>query len=1022
MAKRKSLDPESEKENGVLAKMRKADSENQLLAGTRYFNAVTNIIKNRQVVEVHYDENNNPIENSPPKEKVKALRVEDIFEKHEEKTEAAESSKKECTGTFEMKKEQIEYTFSNSNISGESQEQSRSALSEFKVNKLENSEVKSEGSSIMDENSCKDSVSTQSDIYTSRDEEEIINETIQEQVIDDLDDAVKQSVEFILERIENSSELGESTLSNMTPKTKNLNETYVISVKSIEKPPIETQDSFIKFEKNRIKENWLIELSGILKNQKIEHFVAAECIHLPTTIGLNVEGLGLVSLPLIDSQAQQLIQMSEHDTRVVKNEFNSYEIDHSLIKITHPNWNEQLNNLIKIICDSMGCVGMSCAKLEKMILYTKDSRFVQKNNQVKEKSKFATLILQLPSIYEGGQLKLLEKEFDIGQSKNRSPYFIHYAAHYANLEHEILPIKAGTRLDLVYSLEWTHEFGYCPNVNQCVKSRLAEFLHKVNEVEKKLALTLQGSSMNFAFPHNGFRGLKGIDAQRLNLLLEANDRLAPNDRFVFYIAHVNMDVYSLEECEKLNETSNDYLHPDNEEHFKEDNELTPYEKKKMPKIVKWYDQNGVVMFETLRKSVEFFDEIIDPIAENTQFTDVKYWTLKFTQSRCVSKIQRLEKYKRTYGRYLLAFWPQTKNFDYLIGSDPLYGIEFLTSTKISSDDPLFAKYLDITLKGLIEQEEIQFLGNSTLVKFLPILLKNHNNLEMCQNLISRYIKELNDLFYDVIFGFIQKYGWLNMKESLRKAIVNTNSIAIICILVDVNRIFFYFLLYSKSYDLLYIYIFKNMFNSVSPEDALDCFNEFVRPFLDNLVEHTKPLSISNYTSLLKSMFRFPNNYSDIEKINKHLLRNTDIEFVKSLIKEMRKLLPKTQLKHFKVLISHCINLISGQITKLGEFTWCMPYAELPGHREVEKFLRSDQQTILYTNVFSSIHDAREFAHSYGGTKPTYSVQIVPEGRGRNSFVHIIKTNAYHASRSRQTNDLKSEQEELNLLLSELESC
>jgi hypothetical protein len=210
----------------------------------------------------------------------------------------------------------------------------------------------------------------------------------------------------------------------------------------------------------------------------------------------------------------------------------------------------------------------------------------------------------------------------------------------------------------------------------------------------------------------------------------------------------------------------------------------------MPKVIKWYDKNGVVMFETLKKSVEFFDEIIDPIEDNADFTNVKNWSLKFTQSRCVSQAQRSEKYKRTYGRYLLAFWPQSKNFDYLIDSDPLYGLKFLTSSTLSSDDPLFTKYLDITLKGLIEQEEIKSLSSSNLFDMFVLFLKKHNNLEMSQRLIAKYFTELNDHFYDVIFGFVKKYGWLNMKEALRNAIVNTDSIAINCILVNVIMILF----------------------------------------------------------------------------------------------------------------------------------------------------------------------------------------------------------------------------------------
>jgi hypothetical protein len=67
----------------------------------------------------------------------------------------------------------------------------------------------------------------------------------------------------------------------------------------------------------------------------------------------------------------------------------------------------------------------------------------------------ATLVVVLPSSHEGGELIVRhegqERTIDFGGPAG-DPFHIHYAAFYADCEHEVRPLKKGYRLGLVYNL------------------------------------------------------------------------------------------------------------------------------------------------------------------------------------------------------------------------------------------------------------------------------------------------------------------------------------------------------------------------------------------------------------------------------------------------------------------------------------------------------------------------------------------------------------------------------------------
>lgn len=102
------------------------------------------------------------------------------------------------------------------------------------------------------------------------------------------------------------------------------------------------------------------------------------------------------------------------------------------------------------------------AKIYKLLVYKQGGHFLKHQDTEKEKRMFGTLVVQLPSLHTGGELvvydstKRFKKVIDFGQKTGKNQYMIHFAAHYADLEHELLEVKSGYRIALVYSLCWVH--------------------------------------------------------------------------------------------------------------------------------------------------------------------------------------------------------------------------------------------------------------------------------------------------------------------------------------------------------------------------------------------------------------------------------------------------------------------------------------------------------------------------------------------------------------------------------------
>ena len=251
--------------------------------------------------------------------------------------------------------------------------------------------------------------------------------------------------------------------------------------------------------------------------------------------GLEVAGLGLVGLPLTAVQAEELKKLCEQapygkgeETVVDTNVRRVWRLTPDRFTLTNPDWGKFLRQTVRRVQEELG---LKRQKLEShlydMLLYEPGSFFLPHRDGEKLERMVATLVVVLPSSFEGGELIVRhegeERIIDFGGVQ--SQFRTHFAAFYADCEHEIRPLRAGYRLCLVYNLTLTKSKKKgitAPRRGEHVE-RISEILRDwVNaEAPRKLVVTL-----DHQYTQEGLTwgALKGVDRARAYALREAARR------------------------------------------------------------------------------------------------------------------------------------------------------------------------------------------------------------------------------------------------------------------------------------------------------------------------------------------------------------------------------------------------------------------------------------------------------------------------------------------------------------------
>ncbi|KAE9310953.1 hypothetical protein PF008_g20324 [Phytophthora fragariae] len=321
------------------------------------------------------------------------------------------------------------------------------------------------------------------------------------------------------------------------------------------------------------KDELCVELSDVLSradDQAGEFSFGGQADTLPADPQLVVEEVGAVTLPLVNKRADVLIAQCKKspfgkklDTFMDEKFRKSWQLAPDQVTFKNPQWETGMDQLRESIATRLGCMGvpMQC-KLYKLLVYGKGGHFVKHQDTEKEDGMVATLVVQLPSKHEGGDLVVYRggkevQRHDFGKREGTAASLPHFAVHYADADHKLEKVTKGYRLVAVYSLCLPSNMrDFRRNLDKSMSDELAGWIGRLKPVDEAVSLLLSHEYTMQSVTDLGTRALKSIDRARVDALEEANATLPAGKRLHFYIAELTHDVGyddvggSWEECER----------------------------------------------------------------------------------------------------------------------------------------------------------------------------------------------------------------------------------------------------------------------------------------------------------------------------------------------------------------------------------------------------------------------------------------------------------------------------------------
>jgi hypothetical protein len=188
----------------------------------------------------------------------------------------------------------------------------------------------------------------------------------------------------------------------------------------------------------------------------------AACFNEPAFInpGLNIDNLGALPLPLVQRDADAIIQLCKRapfgqneKTIVDTNVRRTWELDANQFKCQNPAWPAYLKGLVERTVAELGAQGDIDVQPYKLLIYEKGAFFKRHRDTEKVPGMFGTLVISLPSPHEGGEVHLSHSgEGAIFKTAATSAYDLCALSWYSDVKHEIKPITSGNRLVLTYNL------------------------------------------------------------------------------------------------------------------------------------------------------------------------------------------------------------------------------------------------------------------------------------------------------------------------------------------------------------------------------------------------------------------------------------------------------------------------------------------------------------------------------------------------------------------------------------------
>lgn len=176
---------------------------------------------------------------------------------------------------------------------------------------------------------------------------------------------------------------------------------------------------------------------------------------------LEVDGIGVVSFPVPETQIRQLIEQAERapygrgeetilDTSVRK----VWQLPPDKVRLGGKSWAGSFQSIMGQAAAGLGCAESAVsAEFYKLLVYDQGSFFKAHRDTEKADGMFGTLVVVLPSAHRGGELVVRHAGREVMVDLSvAEPSELAFAAFYADCEHEVRPMVEGNRVCLIYNL------------------------------------------------------------------------------------------------------------------------------------------------------------------------------------------------------------------------------------------------------------------------------------------------------------------------------------------------------------------------------------------------------------------------------------------------------------------------------------------------------------------------------------------------------------------------------------------
>jgi hypothetical protein len=558
-------------------------------------------------------------------------------------------------------------------------------------------------------------------------------------------------------------------------------ETVVVVKAEVREDLVVVEQPKVQFDAQKNDQNPIRNIKKLLQTVKPTNkwTVNGEALELPSVPGLAINNFSDLPLPISEHQAQILNQFKNATSNVIEFSAKDFELKNEL-------WNKNLSLLFQKVISELGCVNKVKFHLLKLQICSAGYRVNKKIPPKKETKGFATVMIQLPSKYTGGCLNVFSdnigQSFYFGQTENRAPYSIHYAAFYNSLEYEIAEITSGYRVMLVYELVGDESYVSINELNNKMVAQLSALDEikpaKQDEHTFPVAVFLENTYDDNEFERNGISALKGKDSTRFKLLKDANESLPQSKKLKFFILKAQYEIEFDKDYDAIMDNGANYslygdlygnIYTNEAEYDSESSEFYEESERRLD-IEKLYDSNGRAYFRGHEDDFSF-DSINNVICP---YKDINNIDCPFDES-CWGEAEEdfLDNGKvNNYEKYFLLFWPSLNELKMFFKLD--YGLcaSLVLDPRPSNDEVFvnnFKTFIDLLKEARINKE-LSSRFECTVEKILKVLT-HLKDLVLTKTFIGEIMESYNKAHCDDLASLIKLFGWESLLGCLQRFIL-----------------------------------------------------------------------------------------------------------------------------------------------------------------------------------------------------------------------------------------------------------